>query len=513
MRLERLDVTGFGRLHQRRFDFGERMTVVLGPNESGKSTLHRAIRAALYGLDAGGPGRPRERSDWARWLPWAPGRFGLTLTYRLDGGRRLRVAQSFDHDRVQAQVHELGGGDVTQQFRIGRTVCPGRFHLGIDEAVFCAAAWLGEESLPLSAAEAAPQQAGRLREALERLVDAGAEGTTAGEAMKRLGEALQRVGSERRSQSPLGVAVAQARRLDAEIATARLRLASFAGEEERLRGLEREAGRCAGEAVAAQRAWIAAGSPGWVPRRPRSGRPARKPPRSPRPSSSRRPTPASRWTRRPRSSPSGASCTRCRERLTRPRLAGPRRRSRSTPSGAAAPRSAPAFASWRRHRRSPRRWMRRTASGGASRSRPRSPAAIPSWRSPHETRRCAARSRSPDCGSVDPDELGTVARLVDTARAGRVRVRVAFGLLAALTLVGAAAAAGLAASGDRLAALAAVISAVVAVAGLAAAGALAQRAGSAARRDLEARLPGVDLSPAGLETAGIAPSRRAQPPP
>ncbi len=47
MRLERLDVTGFGRLRQRRFDFGERITVVLGPNESGKSTLHRAIRAAL----------------------------------------------------------------------------------------------------------------------------------------------------------------------------------------------------------------------------------------------------------------------------------------------------------------------------------------------------------------------------------------------------------------------------------------------------------------------------------
>jgi DNA repair exonuclease SbcCD ATPase subunit len=158
MRLERLEVTGFGRLHQRRFDFGERITVVLGPNESGKSTLHRAIRAALYGLEAGGPGRPRDRSDWARWLPWTSGRFGLTLTYRLDGGQRLRVAQTFDRDRVQAQVQELGGGDVTQQFRVGRTVCPGRFHLGVDEAVFCAAAWLGEESLQLSSTGRPPSR-------------------------------------------------------------------------------------------------------------------------------------------------------------------------------------------------------------------------------------------------------------------------------------------------------------------------------------------------------------------
>ena len=256
MRLERLEVTGFGRLRQRRFDFGERITVVLGPNESGKSTLHRAIRAALYGLEAGGPGRPRDRSDWARWLPWTSGRFGLTLTYRLDGGRRLRVAQTFDRDRVQAQVQELGGGDVTQQFRVGRTVCPGRFHLGVDEAVFCAAAWLGEEGLQLSSTEAAPQQAGRLREALERLIDAGAEGTTAAEATKKLADALQRVGSERRVTSPLGVAIAQARRLEGEIEAAERRLASFAGEEARLRELELEARLSAETAVAAQSDWI-----------------------------------------------------------------------------------------------------------------------------------------------------------------------------------------------------------------------------------------------------------------
>ena len=503
MRLERLEVTGFGRLRQRRFDFGERITVVLGPNESGKSTLHRAIRAALYGLDAGGPGRPRERSDWARWLPWAPGRFGLTLTYRLDGGRRLRVAQSFDHDRVQAQVHELGGGDVTQQFRIGRTVCPGRFHLGIDEAVFCAAAWLGEEGLHLSAAEAAPQQAGRLREALERLVDAGAEGTTAAEAMKRLGDALQRVGSERRSGSPLGVAVVQARRLDAEIAAAQFRLASFAGEEERLRGLETEAERCAGEALAAQRAWIR------------------------------------------------ARIARLGDQETEIRLAGDEASSLAAALEAEAPHAGfpveqeaavialggelhqlaraadEAEARWAAAAEPIDAVRRRRAEITAGlrampEARPVAPAAVDEADRLRRRVEVVAAIAHRDSelaitsldealrreiavtglGSVDPDELETVARLVDTARAGKARARVAFGLLGALTLVGAAAAAGLAGAGDRLAALLAAISALVAVAGLALAGRLAQRTGSAARRDLGERLPGLDLSPAGLERLG-----------
>ena len=66
----------------------------------------------------------------------------VALTYRLDTGQPLRVAQSFDRDRIQAQVHELGGGDVTNQFRVGRPSAPGRFHLGVEESVFCAAAWL-----------------------------------------------------------------------------------------------------------------------------------------------------------------------------------------------------------------------------------------------------------------------------------------------------------------------------------------------------------------------------------
>jgi len=257
VRLERLEVSGFGGLQRRRFDFAERVTVVLGPNESGKSTLHRAIRAALYGLEAGSPGHPRDRSEWARWSPWTGGRYGLALTYRLDSGRRFRVAQSFDRGKIEAQVHELGGADVTQSFRFGRLVSPGQVHLGVDEAVFCAAGWVGEESLRLSSPDGPSIQAGRLREALERLADSGPEGSTAAQALERLRDGLRRVGSERRGGTPLGVATAQARRLEAEIASARRRLEAFAADEERLRALETAATSAASAALEAQRLWLA----------------------------------------------------------------------------------------------------------------------------------------------------------------------------------------------------------------------------------------------------------------
>ena len=86
MILERLEITGFGSLHDLSEDLHPRVTVIAGRNESGKSTLLRAVRGALYGVDAGGQGRAVDRSDWARYEPWTRGGYGLALTYKLDDG-------------------------------------------------------------------------------------------------------------------------------------------------------------------------------------------------------------------------------------------------------------------------------------------------------------------------------------------------------------------------------------------------------------------------------------------
>jgi len=138
MILERLEITGFGCLHDITTDLHPRVTVVAGGNESGKSTLLRAVRGALYGIDAGGQGRAVDRSDWARYEPWSRGGYGLALTYKLDDGRRIRVARRLDTREQSVQVLELGGSELTDELRSGRAVTPGRFHLGIDEPVFCA---------------------------------------------------------------------------------------------------------------------------------------------------------------------------------------------------------------------------------------------------------------------------------------------------------------------------------------------------------------------------------------
>ena len=237
MILERVEITGFGCLHDVTAELHPRITVITGRNESGKSTLLRAVRGALYGVDAGGQGRAVDRSDWARYEPWNGGGYGLALTYKLDDGRRIRVARRLDTREQSVQVLELGGSELTDELRSGRSVTPGRFHLGIDEIVFCATAWLGDDGLRLDAPESALQRAVQLQEAIERLADTR-RGVTAAQAMVRIREAMDRVGSERRTTSPLGVATARLRTLERTIAEARTRLAAVAVDQERLTTLD-----------------------------------------------------------------------------------------------------------------------------------------------------------------------------------------------------------------------------------------------------------------------------------
>src|SRR5580704_616586 len=172
MILERLEITGFGSLHDLSIDLHPRVTVITGRNESGKSTLLRAV----------------DRSDWARYEPWTRGGYGLALTYKLDDGRRIRVARRLDTREQSVQVLELGGSELTDELRSGRSVTPGRFHLGIDEAVFCATAWLSDDGLRIDAPESARQRAGQLQEAIERLADTR-RGVTAAQALVRIREA------------------------------------------------------------------------------------------------------------------------------------------------------------------------------------------------------------------------------------------------------------------------------------------------------------------------------------
>src|SRR5689334_24901705 len=99
MRVERLTVSGFGKLSGSDLRPGPGLTVVHGPNESGKSTTHAALRASLFGLVAGGRRTRDETAAIERNRPWLETRYGAVLGLAAAGGRHLRLEWDFHRSR------------------------------------------------------------------------------------------------------------------------------------------------------------------------------------------------------------------------------------------------------------------------------------------------------------------------------------------------------------------------------------------------------------------------------
>ena len=92
MRVERLDLVAFGPFRDRRIDFAPGLTVIYGPNEAGKSSLHAALTTALCGVRRARGKTRDEQLFEERHRPWSGGEtWKLRVLARLETGRRVEL--------------------------------------------------------------------------------------------------------------------------------------------------------------------------------------------------------------------------------------------------------------------------------------------------------------------------------------------------------------------------------------------------------------------------------------
>ena len=242
MRVERLTLSGFGKLAAREVRFGPRLTIVHGPNESGKSTTHAALRAALFGLTAGGRRTREETAAIERYRPWADVRYGAVLELTGDDGRRLRLEWDFDRGRY-ALRDAATGADLTAGHGSGADPRGlARALYGVDRDVYLRLGCVDQAELDRIG------DAGSVRHAIETVLTqarADASAVTAVETLKAHRSRL--VGVNRARTNPLPEA-------EAEAATLRTRLDAAAAERAEVeRGAAgRDSARAAAESAAAQ---------------------------------------------------------------------------------------------------------------------------------------------------------------------------------------------------------------------------------------------------------------------
>src|SRR5688572_20971531 len=262
MRIERITALAFGPFDGQSLDLAPGMTVIGGPNESGKSTWHAALRAAICGVRRGrGANTKADASFEERHRPWdGDGRWCVEVRLALDDGRTIEISQDLAGKVACRAVDVALGRDVSDEIMDG-TPDASRW-LGLDRDAFAATVSVGQAQI-LAVADAAEELHGQMqRAAATRGTDA-----TAAEAIERLeGFRKDAVGADTvAAKGPLRTAknrlraneaaLEEARRLHAEYlqrgahldsseaqaAEARLRLAGAEAARVRLAAAEAEA--------------------------------------------------------------------------------------------------------------------------------------------------------------------------------------------------------------------------------------------------------------------------------
>jgi uncharacterized protein YhaN len=107
MRIESIDIHGFGCLVNRRYEFpADRAVLVIADNETGKSTLAAAILAALCGFPKRRqPGETVKLSEVYK--PWNSETYAVEMDISVDG-RSLRIERDFGKDTFVVRDRETG---------------------------------------------------------------------------------------------------------------------------------------------------------------------------------------------------------------------------------------------------------------------------------------------------------------------------------------------------------------------------------------------------------------------
>mgnify|MGYP000117607716 CR=1 FL=1 len=199
MHINKLHITGFGKIKDETIEFSDGLNIIYGCNEAGKTTLWWFIRGMLFGLKGGRKTKDGTPPPLKRYKPWDNGNYGGIMEYTLDNGERYRVERDFDTGFVR--VFDSHFNDITGTFAMNREtgVQFAEKHIGLNDTCFEKTVLIGQMNSRIDDSGS--------KELVSRLVNVnqtGFEDVSFKKAQQVLKDALKNyVGNEKTSERPL----------------------------------------------------------------------------------------------------------------------------------------------------------------------------------------------------------------------------------------------------------------------------------------------------------------------
>ena len=199
MQINKIKINNYGKLKEKEINLENKLNIIYGENESGKSTLLNFISNSFYGISKNKKGK--EISNYEKYMPWTGEEFSGKLEYELDNGEKFEIFRDFK--KKNPKIFNENKEDISKQFNIDKNKGNEFFYeqTKVDEELFLSTIVVNQQEVKLG-----KQEQNILIQKLANLVGTGDDNVSYKRAIDRINRRqLDEIGTQRSREKPINI--------------------------------------------------------------------------------------------------------------------------------------------------------------------------------------------------------------------------------------------------------------------------------------------------------------------
>lgn len=211
MKIENIKINSFGKINDKEYNLSEKINLIYGKNEAGKSTLLKFIQNIFYGTSKNKKGK--YFSDYDLYKPWGEGDFSGKIKYELDSGKKFEVYREFG--KKNPKIYNENLEDISKQFNIDKNMGSEFFfeQTKVDEFMFLSSIVSMQQEVKLN-----KQDQNVYIQKIANLAGTGDDNISYKKAIDKLNKKqLDEVGTDRSQGKPINLSINKINKYENEI--------------------------------------------------------------------------------------------------------------------------------------------------------------------------------------------------------------------------------------------------------------------------------------------------------
>ena len=197
MKINNLKINGFGKIENKEINLENKINIIYGKNESGKSTIFNFIVSMLYGCSKLKKGK--NISNFEKYKPWNTEEFSGKIKYELDNNKKYEIIRKFKSKNPI--IYNENSEDISKQFNNEKTKGINYFYeqTGIDEDLFISTTAVAQEEIKLE-----KNNENLIIQKITNIASTGEDNTSYKNAINKLNKKqLNEIGTARSNDRPI----------------------------------------------------------------------------------------------------------------------------------------------------------------------------------------------------------------------------------------------------------------------------------------------------------------------